>query len=83
MYLNAGGAEIPKKNVIGIFDLDTSTVSKKTREFLARAEREGRVTLLTYDLPRAFILTVEQGETRVYLSQYAAATLLSRANDVY
>ena len=83
MYLNAGGEEISKKNIIGVFDLDTATVSKKTRDFLAAAEKEGRVTLLTYDLPRSFILTVENGEQKVYLSQYAAGTLLGRANDIF
>jgi hypothetical protein len=81
MYLNVGSEELPKKNIIGIFDLDTSTVSKKTRDFLARAEKEGRVTLLTYDLPRSFILTVENGEQKIYLSPVAAGTLQSRAKD--
>ena len=83
MYLNAGNEEILKKNIIGIFDLDTSTVSKKTRDFLAAAEKEGRVQLLTYDLPRSFILTLENGEHKIYLSQYSAATLLARAGEVY
>ena len=83
MYLNAGTEEILKKNIIGVFDLDTATVSKKTRDFLAQAEKEGRVALLTYDLPRSFILTEENGEQKVYLSQYSAATLLGRADDVY
>ena len=83
MYLNAGTDEIRKKNIIGIFDLDTSTVSKKTRDFLARAEKEGRVTLLTCDLPRSFIVTLENGEQRVYLCSYSTATLLERANSVY
>ena len=83
MYLNAGNEEIPKKNIIGVFDLDTATVSKKTRDFLAQAEKEGRVTLLTYDLPRSFILTVENGEQKIYLSSYSTATLLSRAGEYY
>ncbi len=83
MYLNAGNEELLKKNIIGIFDLDTATVSKKTRDFLAAAEKAGSVTLLTYDLPRSFILTTENGEQKVYLSQYAAATLAGRAEDIY
>ncbi len=83
MYLNAGNEEILKRNIIGIFDLDTASVSKKTRDFLAAAEKEGRVTLLTYDLPRSFILTEENGAQRVYLSQYAANTLLARAGEIF
>jgi hypothetical protein len=83
MYLNAGNEEILKKNIIGVFDLDTATVSKRTRDFLARAEKEGRVRLLTYDLPRSFILTLENGEQKIYLSPYSAATLLERAKEIY
>ena len=83
MYLNAGTEEIRKKDILGIFDLDTSTVSKKTRDFLARAEKEGRVTLLTYDLPRSFIVTLEAGGQKIYLSQYSAATLLARAKETF
>ena len=83
MFLNAGNEEIRKKNIIGIFDLDTATVSKKTRDFLAAAEKNGQVNLLTYDLPRSFILTTENGEQKVYLSQYSAGTLLTRAEEIY
>ena len=83
MYLNAGTEEILKKNIIGVFDLDTATVSKRTRDFLARAEKEGRVTLLTYDLPGSFILTLEDGEQKIYLSPYSAATLLDRSKEIF
>lgn len=83
MFLNAGNEEIRKKNIIGVFDLDTATVSKKTRDFLAAAEKNGQVSLLTYDLPRSFILTAENGGQKVYLSQYSAGTLLSRAEEIY
>lgn len=83
MYLNAGNEEILKKNIIGIFDLDTSTVSKKTRDFLARAEKEGEVTLLTYDLPRSFIVTLENGAQKVYLCSYSTATLSDRTKFIF
>ena len=83
MFINAGNDEILKRDVIGIFDMDTATVSKKTRDMLARAEKNGGVRLLTYDLPRSFILTEKNGEQTVYLSQYSASTLLARAQDVY
>ena len=83
MFLNAGNEEIRKKNIIGVFDLDTATVSKKTRDFLAAAEKNGQVSLLTYDLPRSFILTAEEDGQKVYLSQYSAGTLLTRAEEIY
>ena len=44
MYLHLGqDALVKTSDVIGIFDLDNTTVSKNTRDFLARAEKKGRV----------------------------------------
>ena len=35
MYLHIGnGVSVKEKDIIGIFDLDTSTVSKTTKKFL-------------------------------------------------
>ena len=35
MYLHLGGDKVVKtKDIIGIFDMDTSTVSKNTRDYL-------------------------------------------------
>ena len=45
MYLHLGqNVMIRKQDVIGIFDLDNTTWSFRTRRFLERAEQEGRVT---------------------------------------
>ena len=49
---------ILKKNIIGIFDMDKTTVSKKTREYLNQAEREGRVRYVSYDLPKSSFFVV-------------------------
>jgi hypothetical protein len=75
MYLHLGkGAVVPKAEVVAIFDLDNASYSHITREYLARAEREGRVVADCDDLPKSFVVTDE----RVYLSQLGSATLLSR-----
>ena len=43
MYLHLGSdVVILKKNIVGIFDLDTATISKHTKNYLALAEKEGR-----------------------------------------
>ena len=77
MYLNLGRSTvIPTGELVGIFDLDNATWSHRTRAFLERAEREGRVTALGDDLPRSFVLC---GDGRVYLSQLSAGALKSRA----
>ena len=44
------------KDVIGVFDLDTSTVSGVTKNFLSGAEKNKRTVGIT-TLPKSFILT--------------------------
>ena len=79
MYLHLGQDKVvKKKNIIGIFDLDTATVSKKTRDFLANAEKKGNVINVTYELPKSFVVCSENGKTKVYISQLSSTTLLKR-----
>ena len=65
------------RSIIGIFDLDNTTTSKRTREFLEAAEKDGQVVPCD-ELPKSFILTAEYGIPRVYLTEYNAATLEKR-----
>ena len=84
MYLHLGGDTVVlQKNVVAIFDLDNTSTSPRTREFLRRAECAGRVVNVAEDLPKAFVLCEENGESRVYLSQLMSATLLKRFEDTF
>ena len=78
MYLSIGNdMAVRDCNIIGIFDLDNTSTSKRTREFRNRAEREGEVVPCD-DLPKSFVLTVEYGFSRVHLTSLNAATLEKR-----
>ena len=55
MYIITKEKSIRKQNIIGIFDLDNSTVSSVTKNFLSTAEKENRISG-TNVLPRSFIL---------------------------
>ena len=78
MYLNIGSdMAVREKSIIGIFDMDNTSTSKRTREFLAQAEKEGQVVPCD-DLPKSFILTAEYGFDRVYLTSLSASTLEKR-----
>ena len=82
MYLHLGqDTVIEQADVIGIFDLDTSTVAKRTREYLARSEKEKRVVSVSWELPRSFTVCAgKHGEYEtVYLSPLSPATLEKRA----
>lgn len=62
MYLHLGEKTVvPAGEIIGIFDMDTSTVGKNTRNFLARAEKAGQVINVSYELPKSFVLRVPPG----------------------
>jgi len=67
--------------IVGVFDLDNTTVSKQTREYLARAQKEGRVVDVTFELPKSFIVCESGGKETVYLSQMSPATLLRRTRE--
>ncbi|HOU09951.1 MAG TPA: DUF370 domain-containing protein [Clostridiales bacterium] len=70
-------------DIVGIFDLDTTTVSPATRNFLAKAEKEKRVVNVSAELPKSFILCAAKGgKTLVYISQISPATLLKRTGFV-
>ena len=80
MYLNIGNdMAVRESSVIGIFDLDNTTTSKRTREFLAAAEREGQVVPCD-ELPKSYIVTAEYGMDRVHLTSLSTATLEKRLN---
>lgn len=78
MYLSIGkDMAVRDSSIIGIFDLDNTSTSIRTREFLESAEKEGQVVPCD-ELPKSFILTAEYGFSRVYLTEYYPATLEKR-----
>jgi len=78
MYLSIGNdLAVRERSVIGIFDIDNTTVTKRGREFIARAEKDGQVVPCD-DLPKSFVLTREYGMDRLYLSSLSTATLEKR-----
>ena len=80
MYINAGqGNVIDLDDVIGIFDLDITSQSYITREFLKNAEKAGSVVNLAEDIPKTFAVSCSGNERKVYLIQPSLATLSKRA----
>lgn len=82
MYLHLGQGTVIKTNdLIGLFDLDTSTVSKKTRDFLTLAEKHGQVVNVTDDLPKTFAVAAPKNSKTqtVYISQISTVTLEKRS----
>ena len=81
MYIHLGESTVVRDDeVIGFFDLETTTVSKHTRDFLKYAEKRKEVVNVSYELPKSFTVCAEKGKkTKVYISQISSSTLLKRA----
>ena len=57
MYIQIGGdMAVRRHTIIGIFDLDNTTVNKFTNEFLNKMQAEGKIEYLVSDIPKSFIL---------------------------
>ena len=86
MFLHLGqDTIITTEEIVGIFDLDTSTVSKHTRKYLNMAQKNGRVVTVTDDLPKSFIVCTDENDRDkkiIYLSQISSQTLLKRAGNI-
>ena len=79
MYIHLGGDYVvSQEKIIGIFDLENTTVSKNTREFLSFSEKRKEVINVSYELPKSFILTSENNKAKVYISQISPSTLSKR-----
>ncbi len=80
MFLHLGNdVLINTKNLIGIFDIEKSSISKFTKEFLGNAEKTKRIVNVSYEMPKSFIVCLDEdlNET-VYISQISTATLKKR-----
>ena len=79
MFLHLGNDYIVfEKDIIAVFDFETTTVSKITREFLREAEDEEFIVNVSDDVPKSFIVTEIKGRSKVFISNIATSTLLKR-----
>lgn len=81
MYLHLGNDIVVKtEDIIGIFDLDNTTVSAHTRKYLSKSEKEKQVIYVSLELPKAFIVCKgkKDKKQKIYISQISSQTLLKR-----
>ena len=79
MFLHLGNeVTIRARDIIGIFDLESASVSKTTRDFLRHCEEIDMVTNVSADLPKSFVLCRYNGEIQIFISAISSATLKRR-----
>ena len=83
MYLNIGGDfSVRSETIIGVFDLEITSQSKRTSEFLRRAEDESLVIDACEDIPKSFLVCDHPYHPQlVYLSELSSQTLQKRMEE--
>ena len=83
MYLHIGkNKNVKLSDIVGIFDTDSATISKNTKNYLSGCERRGETVNVTSELPKSFVLVSGKGKNTVYFSQLAVKTLCQRAEEL-
>lgn len=80
MYLHVGNNQnIRIRNIVGIFDADTATVSAITKKYLSAADSEKHVRFATEEIPKSFVLyRDEKGSYQICFSQLSTSALCGR-----
>lgn len=81
MFLHLGeNVVVPIKDIIGIFDLETTMYSSDTIQFLRLAEEDGFVERITNEKPKSFVIAEVNKKSKIYLSPISSVTLAKRTN---
>jgi len=72
------GESIEKNTIIGIFDIESASVSADTRMLFRRKEEEKGVVSLCNDLPKSFLLCDGEFTDTVYISGISPESIIKR-----
>ena len=80
MYIHLGRDYVLNdRDIIGIFNLETTTTSPQGREFLNYAQKNGAMVSLSDELPQCYFLADGAVVDTVYLSELSPAAMRRRA----
>lgn len=76
MYLHIGNnVIINTKSIIGIFDIENTSTSKLTKEYLSHKKS---VINVNYDMPKTYIVCDENKKEQIYITSLSPSTLKKR-----
>lgn len=80
MILHLGNdVSVLKRDIIAILDIENSSTSKITKEYLANAGKSGWVVTCSYDMPKSFVIALDKNfSEKLYISSISASTLIKR-----
>lgn len=80
MYLHLGSDTVVNtKNIIAILDLESTSQSQNTRDFLKIVEEEGFVRNVSDEIPKTFVLCEIDGQSVIYITNISSKALAGRA----
>jgi len=81
MFLHLGNDCVVKiRDIIGIFDIENTSISKDTKAFLSAVSKNGEVVYVTNEMPKSFVVCQKDNERKTYISQISVQTLKRRIN---
>ncbi len=84
MYIHLGEQiSINDTTVIGIFDIENTTIGSDTRAYLSRLEKEGNAVNVSTEMPKSFVVCIENGVEVAYISSISVSTLRKRAMTLF
>jgi hypothetical protein len=80
MYIHIGqDTVIIDEEIIGIFDMENTTVMKSTVDYLNKAEKDGKVNnVAPFELPKSFVVTDNEKGKKIHISPVSVGTILKR-----
>ncbi len=82
MFLHIGSDVVVRsEDIIAVFDMDNTTISKMSRNFLTEAQKSGSVINICDDLPKSYVITNFDGNTQVYISSVSSQTIYKRSGN--
>ena len=77
MYIHIGGdVTLPSDKIIGIFDIEKTSVNKEVNDYLKKLQKQGRIYYVSYEMPKSFVVT----DNMVYITNVSAFTIKKRYN---
>lgn len=84
MFIHLGNdVAIKKSDIIGIFDIENTSVSKETRDFLSAAAKRSEVIYVSLEMPKSFVVAQKNGKNVIYISLLSASTLKKRMGEKF
>ena len=79
MYLHLGrDTVVNTKNIIAFLDLESTSMSANSREFLKIVEEEGFVRNVSEEIPKTVVLCEIDGQSVVYITNISSKALAGR-----